>query len=362
MHAFLASLIRPRHALALYLISLTAHAGAAAPPPPRAWLVSKGQSQAVLVGESHQRTRLEFDGYYDSVVKPSFDAASVALLETYDDPQQIHATARARITPCALPPDNRATERLAPAMAALAEIIEKNKLPPPVWLKDWKMIPEFVLASLMLDFVTPELYQPVYAAMRKSKFSLGVSWQLYSDAFNAKHTSKLRVLDTVGSLRQHFCSSSAAERQDYVVDKINRMSTALRRRYADPQLALLQDLDNKAAGYMMESIACVDRAQPCVFGAPSANRAYLLAWGLALDTTDGNFSIYLKRRTHAWVPIIEQAMQRHQRSFVMVGSLHLPDLRFKQSIEPGLISLLRKNGYAIRPISSAVDLKDYLRP
>jgi uncharacterized protein YbaP (TraB family) len=58
----------------------------------------------------------------------------------------------------------------------------------------------------------------------------------------------------------------------------------------------------------------------------------------------------LRDRNLAWVPQLEKLF-REKRTFVAVGSLHLPG-------EEGLITLLRKAGYTVKPVRNP-DKKQY---
>lgn len=58
----------------------------------------------------------------------------------------------------------------------------------------------------------------------------------------------------------------------------------------------------------------------------------------------------LRDRNRAWVPQLEQLF-RQKRTFVAVGSLHLPG-------EDGLIAMLRKAGYTVKPVRNP-DRKQY---
>ena len=75
----------------------------------------------------------------------------------------------------------------------------------------------------------------------------------------------------------------------------------------------------------------------------------LLLAELQASTLDPMHAL-LRDRNRAWVPQLEQLF-REKRTFVAVGSLHLPG-------EEGLITLLRKAGYTVKPVRNP-DKKQY---
>ncbi len=319
---------------------------------PRAWLVAKEGHLAMLVGE--------FDAYFDSVVKPGFARAQVAAVETYQDPRQIHTATVQRSTPCASSTSTRGTGRLAPAFDELAAVIKADGMEVPVWLENWKLIPEYLMAATILDFASGDSYRPVDAALKQARVVYGVSWQLHQDALASKTATKLRELDLVDSFREHFCGASAAEREDYLVDKVARMRNGLRAARADPGLASLKTIEASISAAMVRWLDCIDRAEACRLDGLSLPTPPLRALGMAMENNRGNLTIVLGKRSQAWVPIIKNIMAANRRSFVLVGAMHLPDFRYGSDAIPGLIGLLRGEGYTVRPIHSAGEIKDFL--
>jgi hypothetical protein len=105
-----------------------------------------------------------------------------------------------------------------------------------------------------------------------------------------------------------------------------------------------------------ETVRCVDRAVPCAVDQISPGEQLLQDKGWGYSYSTGTFEILIKKRTGAWLPLIVKTISEHRRSFVIVGALHLPDLRVGGRVEPGLISLLRQQGFSVTRIGDASDI------
>lgn len=350
----------------LFLFAFGVEVNAESRNAARAWLVSKGEARAVLVGETHLKTAIEFNDYYEAIVKPSFLAADMAILEPYRDPRQIHAEMLHKMTACSGELSDRSTERLQPAIDELIEVMRKNKLEAPNWLVSWQLMPEQLMASHFLDLssekVAPSWLLNPSPASAAQYFTNGVSWQFKFDPKLAKTPAKLLPLDSAASERLHFCSATAAERQDYLVEKVRKLTMLGQLKLNGEPPRATDEILKRVESQFMRIIACVDTKIPCDLNEEneSVEFKYLRPLGFVVHLDDGNYSISLKKRTHAWVPIIKQAIEDHNKTFVLVGAMHLPDLRVNDRIEPGLISLLRKEGFTIRPIDTVDDIKSTL--
>lgn len=320
---------------------------------PRAWLVTKGSARAVLVGESHVGTPVENDRYFDTVVKPSYAVADVAIMETYFGQEQTRNETFERGAPCFEDPKGLRTQRLRLAFDALISATRDNHLDVPDWLKGWEIFPEFLFTSVFFDPFTVQSLGPSYDIAVEAQGGLGISFRLHGKGSAAKKTIGL---DTLKDRRTHFCSSSASDRADFVADEPLKVARLLRLRQSDPSYASVGKLAVASGQVFAEIVRCVDQAVPCAINQVSPDARLLLEKGWMLSYSPGTFEISIKKRTHAWVPLIVKTISEHRRSFVIVGALHLPDLMVRDKVEPGLISLLREQGFSVTLIGGASDI------
>jgi hypothetical protein len=331
----------------LFATSLST-AVAAAATVPRAWLVSKGNAQAVLVGESHVGNPVENDRYFETVIKPSYAVAEVAVMETYFGPDQLRNGSFALGAPCFDDPMGLHTQRLHLAFDVLIRTTQESHLDVPNWLESWELVPQY-LASTSLDNFTTASLGPAYGVA----FATGVSFRLRGKGSASKKTIGL---DKLVDERTHFCSASAADRANFVADKALQVSRLLRLKQSDPSYTSLAKLAVVVGESINETIRCVDQAVPCAIDQVSPEEQILQDQGWAMHYSSGTFEITIKQRTRAWVPLIAKTISEHRRSFVIVGALHLPDLRVGKRVEPGLISLLRQQGFSVTRIDGADDI------
>ncbi|WP_181259289.1 TraB/GumN family protein [Pseudoduganella armeniaca] len=334
-------------------IALPSATVCASPATPRAWLVAKGDAQAVLVGESHLPTPVERDSYHDTVVQPSYAVADAAIMETYFGPEQMRNEAFERGAPCSNDLRDRQTARLGPAFDALIAATRANGLPVPDWMSNWQLMPEFLLTSIYLDRFAVDALGPAYDAALV-RLGGGVSLRLRASAKGGPRT--MLGLDSLKTLRLQFCAASASERHDFLADKVDKTAALMRLKLADPGYASLDGLTATAGRVLAQYVACVDRATPCSLDALSADVRQLERAGWATAYSAGTVELSLRQRTRAWLPQIVRAIGTHRRSFVIVGALHLPDLRIGAKVEPGLVTQLRAQGFSVTPIASAADI------
>lgn len=320
---------------------------------PRAWLVTKGATQAVLVAESHFGTPVESDRYFDFVVKPSYEVADVAVMETYFGPSQTLNETFERGAPCFDDPNGLHTPRLRLAFDALISATRDNRLDVPDWLKEWEILPNFIFTSALFDQLAINSLGPSYNAAVEAQGGLGISFRLHSKGATAKKTIGL---DTLKDRRTHFCSSSPSERADFVADEALVVAGVLRLKQADPKYVSVGKLAAAMGNVLADITRCVDRKVPCAIESSSPDVRMLQNSGWMPYFSSGTFEISLKKRTRAWVPVIVKTLSEHRRSFVIVGALHLPDLKVGHRVEPGLISLLRQQGYSVTVIKDARDI------
>lgn len=340
------------YAAMVALISPTA--GAAEATLPRAWLVTKGDAQAVLVGESHVGTPVENDQYLDTVVKPSYAVADVAVMETYFGPDQMRNEAFERGVPCPDNPKGLRTERLHRAFDALISATRANHLEVPNWLESWEILPEFHFTSIYLDSLTNKSLGPAYDAAIEAHGGIGISFRLRGKNTGAKRKIGL---DTLKARRSHFCSASSEDRADFTADLVLKVARLLHLKKSDPSYASLGMLSVVGGQFFAETIRCVDQAVPCSIDQVSPSRQVLLDKGWTPPYSRGTFQISIKKRTRAWVPLIATTISSHRRSFIIVGSLHLPDLKAGERVEAGLITLLRQQGFSVTRINGAGDIR-----
>lgn len=354
-----------RAAIVLVMLSFTlpcsASEAAVSTTLPRAWLVSKGNKQAILVAESHLGTPNERDQYYVSVIQPSYAAADTALMETVLGPEQLHNELLERNLPCPGDAKNRQTDRLAPAFQQLAAAARANAQEVPNWLEDATTLPEFLYSSLLDNFAGSTLGQS-YSNAVKSQLGMGTSERLRTSATGP--TEKyLNGLESLKTRRNIFCNASAAHRQDFLVDKAMQLTALLMLKRANPSYQGLSKFGAPMGRFFESYLRCVDQAIPCAVEQASPERELLLQAGWHTAFSPGTVEITLKQRTQAWVPLIEQAMTEHNKTVVVVGVMHLPNLQIQGKTEVGLINLLRERGNTVTPITGPEQLNSsFLAP
>ena len=349
MIAYIPSCIKSA-ALVVMLISTTFVSAATVP---RAWLVAKGDTQAVLVGESHIGTPVEYDDYFQTVVKPSYAVADVAVMETYFGLEQTQNESFERGAACFDDPMGLRTPRMRLAFDTLLSATHDNRLEVPNWLEGWEFVPQFLFTSLYFPSFTSHSLGAAYDVAIEARAGLGISFRLRG---KGKATKKTIGLDRLKDWRTHFCSASTEDRADFVADQTLKVARLLRLKQSDPSYASLGRLSVVGGQVFADRIGCVDQTIPCAAEHLSASDQILLEKGWLMPLSPGSFEIFIKRRTRAWVPLIVRTISAHRRSFIIVGALHLPDLRVGDHVEPGLISMLRQQGFSVTRISAASEI------
>lgn len=338
---------------------------------PRAWLAIKGGKQVVLVGETHQRSAIEFDGYYDAVVRTSFLAADVAMLEGFGMvPQKDDRLYWTK--PChdeVVGQIGKYTDRLKPAVDELVVLARKSNVQVPDGLLYSDILSGYFLWST--DFPNMELNigraaRKTYSAKYKDADFAGVAMTFRrladKDSVIAK---KLRPLDFSRDGWKAFCSVSGSARQELLLGMVDGVKKRLEAMLADPegrQISANQALFGRS---LLENLSCVDRKEVCAIPEMYANseerkRQFALGW---MVRTPGYLPLSIVGRNHTWMPLILDQVAQNDKVFVIVGSLHLPTFQVEGKVEPGLIDLLRAQGFTVRPILSAADIQDsFLKP
>lgn len=338
---------------------LTNATAAQAESVPRAWLVVKGDSRAVLAGESHFGTPLEFDAYYHSVLLPSFAVSQAALMETYIGPEQQEDEGRQRGTPCMAVGAEHRQQRLRPAFDALTAATRANALAVPNWMASWQILPEFFFTSLYLDRFVMQSLGPSYVQVRDGRVGTGVSFRLRASGAGPKAAS-MRGLDTLKHARDSFCSASASDRQDFVADRVLMAAALLRHKQTDPQYSAFGTLAEKLGKAVEKSMRCIDSTPACSIEAALSTDdvRQLQQYGWMNYYSAGTFEISVKQRNLAWVPLITKTIMSNRKTMIVVGSLHVPDWRVGDTTHPGLITLLRQQGFQVSPIHGPGDIQE----
>jgi hypothetical protein len=220
-------------------------------------------------------------------------------------------------------------------------------------MSNWQLMPEFLFMSTYLDRFVVDTLGPAYDAAIARQGG-GVSLRLRADRKRGPRT--LLGLDSLKALRLQFCGASASVRHDYLADKVDKTAALVRLKLADPGYVSLDGLNATAGRVLAAQVACVDRATPCRLDAPATDVRQLRQAGWMSAYSPGTVELGLRQRTRAWLPQIVQAIGANRRSFVIVGALHLPDLRVGDRVEPGLVTQLRGQGFSVTPIGSAADI------
>ena len=335
------------------LCTITFQATAAAP---RAWLVSKGKAQALLVAESHFGTPIESDSYFRTVVQPSYAVSEFAVMETFWGPAQRGNEAADRGTPCFIDSKDRRTERLRPAFDQLIAATRANHIEVPIWMENWQVVPESLFTSLYLDTFAVNSLGHAYDAAVESQLGSGVSFRLRSSG-RGPAAENISGLESLKVRRAIFCSASAHHRQDFLVDTVLKTAALLRLKQSDPSYGKLRKWAVPMGQALDSVVHCVDKATPCEVDRLCTDARQLQEIGWMPSLSPGSFEIMVKQRTHAWIPLVERAILAHRRTFIIVGSMHLPDLSIGGKDEAGVINLMRKRGYKVTPVSGPDDIK-----
>lgn len=325
---------------------------------PRAYLITHNDSAAVIVGESHVYTQLEFDDYYERIVKPSFQAAQVALLESYFGPENQINVGYNLYAPCES--GERLSEQLRPHMDELIAATRQANLDVPNWMSGWWMFPEVALVSGFLpDFSVHKVEAAIKAERKNSDDDAGVSYRLRADAAHHKRPH-IKGLDTVVKVREHFCNASAEHRQDYAIATVDSIIGRLHMLEDAKKTGVPFDFSKDKFNDVISAWGCVDNAVPCTYPVlASSNSVNLLTrYGLNCPNNAGFFKLSIQDRTHAWLPQILDAMQNNRRTIVVVGALHLPDLHYGDQDYPGLLTLLRQQGCTVKAIHAEQDIEE----
>lgn len=327
-------------------------ASTAAAPPPRAWLIEKGGASAVIVGESHLATPAEFDTYFSDVIRPAFNSARTVVSETVQGPEQRKDFGLNVGTPCPGSAERVDVGRAAVYRALIRSVNENDPSQPiPVWMEQWSVFPEYVqISALQLGFEQDEASRAI-AAGHASKSFPGVSLVLQENPVS-RGGKKFLGLDTPLDFKRHFCSATAADRNDFVLDRTEALTNTLHRLFhpEDADYAALLD----AMGVSVNTIArCVDNKPACGLAPPDDA---LVKIGWSSSWRPGNVNILIQQRNLTWLPRIRSAIDANDKAFIIVGMLHLADLQVGERSFKGLVTLLREQGYTVRPILNGAGL------
>ncbi len=325
--------------------------------PPRAWLVTRGDAVAVVVGETHVDTALEFDPYFDSVVEPAFRAADLALVESYFGPENLANLGFNLTAPCDAAVDTPRSARVAERFAQLADAARRLDLDVPPWMAHWEAFPDIALVSSYLpDYLSRQIAPAIAAALRQPDDWSGVSLRLTDPSrLAAGRHGQIAGLDTVARVRANFCAASPADREDALVNVLDSVLGRLRMLDDARRTGRLADFRAGMSADLVRTLSCIASDAACDVAAPAAGAAS--GYGLMPQITAGVFNLSVQKRTHDWLPIVLDAMDHHRRTFVVVGAMHLADLRWQGQVRPGLLSLLHESGCEVRPIRSATDIQ-----
>lgn len=326
---------------------------------PRAYLVTHNDSAAVIVGETHYYTKLEFDNYYERIVKLSFQAAQVALLESYFGPENQINVGFSFYSPCESEfKEGRLSERLRPHIAELIENTRQAKFDVPNWMSGWEILPEISLVHGHLPtFAVHQVDSTMRAELKISDNDAGVSFRLKDAAIAAGHKRpKIQGLDTVVKVREHFCNASAEYRQDYFIATVDSIIGRLHMLEDARKTGVPFDYKPRTMETFSHLLICADNSIACPSPLPSDSD--LIRYGLMSPSNAGFFKLSIQDRTHAWLPQILAAMQNNRRTIVVVGALHLPDLHYGDQDYPGLLTLLRQQGYTVKAIHAEQDIEE----
>lgn len=329
---------------------------------PRAYLVTKGDSAAMIVGETHTHTPLEFDSYYDRVVKPGFQAAQIALLEGDFGTETPMNEGLSRYSPCEHDDQHggRLNDKLNPRLAELNNIMSHSNLTYP-GLDTPDLFPERLLTSFLEGFYVGEVLPKIRAAQKNPVDDQGVSLRLRLEAVKADHRyPKINALDTLSESRERFCSAPAEYRQDYLVNIVDAIIGGVHMLDDVRKTGVAFNYEPLVQSMYTHTLDCVDATSPCTYASQRGNDSKVEYYGLVCPNNKVFFTLGLQDRTRTWLPKIITAMNNNQRTFVAVGALHLPDLRYDNEDYPGLLTLLRKAGYKVTPIRGEQDIQETL--
>ncbi len=251
------------------------------------------------------------------------------------------------------------TERLQSAIESMVELMKKKGGNNNYDGLLSNAYPEYLIGSVVVsEFIpnTEEIHRK--SSVIFDQYYKGVSLHLMEYANKKKMTSKLRGLDFDKTLRESFCAESESNRQAYLAERIEGANQQVRDALDPPNFKALKQLSEIAETYFLRSVNCIDNPVLCSYSNMSDQQERHMAGGIALNFEDPGYSISIKGRSHAWLPIIVQALDQNKKVFILVGASHLPDFIVNRKKEAGLISLLRLQGYKVQAIHSAADIQN----
>ncbi len=346
-------------ALALALAPLVAAAS-----PARAWLVTKGEASAVLVGESHLYSKLEFNGELDTVVVPAFDAAAKVLAEAYVGPQRRPERNEFRGKMCEHEQERRKTDALIPAMSALVASAKVAGIDLMPGAAHYHEVGGNLLATTIIRKIGVDSAPAYVATLKKENIRfLGVSTHLMERARDRKQLAKMNGLDFQDDYWATYCRATPVEQQEYLVSLINQVIKRMPM-YGAPNGALIKRDLAVADVLLSNTLACIDRVPRCArpgLDKPTAEEKIVQDAGLMPEFSNGAFAISIANRNLVWMSTIREALRSPGNTFIIVGAMHLPSYSLKPGTALGLIDLLRQEGYAVTPIRSAGELAPFLK-
>jgi hypothetical protein len=339
--------------------SSTAGDALAGPPPVRAFLLTKAGSRIILVGESHYATQVEADEYARQVIAPAYRASGLALLENPGPslPTALDALYLATrcgsptVSPPSIAVNPKKTVYSAATTAALRDLTLRVHDADPHWNEYDDLLTRYSELQLNL-WVIPQTGIDTWrhvagqndTQFRKTveSFWRGLSLQLMQQEARGQTLPEVRPIEPLADRWAAICAAPPEVRDDYIRDQVraaDRFAVALGRGPASWS-SIQSNLDHS----FREELACIGRRPACEFLAGDGVQLPI-ADGLGTSFTPAMHEIGIRNRNALWIPRLLQAAAENPRVIAVVGALHLADLVVSGTQYPGLITLLRQQGY-----------------
>jgi hypothetical protein len=224
------------------------------------------------------------------------------------------------------------------------------KVVPPSILYD-ALIPQWVFGYHNRH---PDLYSRVYPGR-------GLSFRLAGKSIENGSRPKVQGFVYQKDNWEIFCGASPEVRRKVVIDEAKKEVTTIKiAQSGSAEVAKLIRRHLEAS--LMEILSCVDKKPLCPSPgeAPSKHQEFLASVGLMMPMDQSMFEMMISVKNRVWLEHIERSSSAHRRTFVVVGSMHLPSFGTPGRTNPGMLDLLREHGYTVSPVRRYEDLAPYL--
>ncbi|MFZ6726724.1 hypothetical protein ACO0K2_14625 [Undibacterium sp. MH2W] len=310
----------------------------------------------MLIGETHFGGEFENSSFLEKVVKPVLAQKNAKIFAEGVWTEKVNPASNEKCL-------DHSTQRLDPIIADFRKAAKAANFTVPYAIEHYDSLPEMLLYQSALSTEYSIVYPPGISTKRAENRKKNLASFNFADYNSelAKTNQRSRIigLDSPSQLWDNFCLEPKATREIIVADRLQSLVKLLRLVVEDPDLTsgLIKRTTRSVYYY---TLACIDAAQPCtveelshLMEEPSAARTPLTIGAEYLSVV---FPFLCTTRNITWASIISSNLKKHKKGVITVGSAHLADYRLNDTLYPGLISLLRKDGYRVTPIYTVNDI------